>query len=132
MLPAAEISLTGLWHGQFNYPLAMAPEFFTANVLETSELIGGSIQETAQNGRHKGRICHASVSGQRTGNQVTFTKRYETPPRVHSVYYEGMLNADATEIEGTWTVPNSWSGKFLMIPSTGLTQKAAKRAAEKV
>jgi hypothetical protein len=132
MSSAAEISLTGLWHGQFSYPLVKAPEFFTANLLESSELIGGSIQETVQNGRHKGRIFYASVSGQRTGNQVRFTKRYETPPRVHSVYYEGMLNADATEIEGTWTVPNSWSGKFLMIRSTGLIQKATKRVAEKI
>jgi hypothetical protein len=132
MPTAAEISLTGLWHGQFSYPVAMAPEFFNANLIETSDFIGGSIQETVQNGRQKGRIFHASVSGQRTGNQVKFTKRYETPPRVHSVYYEGMLNADATEIEGTWTVPNSWSGKFLMIRSSGISQKATKRVAEKV
>jgi len=132
-MPQAEkTSLTGLWHGQFSYPLAMAPEFFIANLLETSELIGGSIQETVQNGRHKGKIFHASISGHRAGNQVQFTKRDETPPRVHSVHYEGMLNADATEIEGTWTVPNAWSGKFLMIRSTGITQKAAKNVTEKV
>jgi hypothetical protein len=132
MPQAAQTSLTGLWHGQFSYPLVKAPEFFVANLIETSEFIGGSIQETVQNGRHKGRIFHASVSGQRTGNQVSFVKRYETPPRVHSVHYEGMLNADATEIEGTWTVPNAWSGKFLMIRSAGLTQKATKNVAEKV
>jgi len=132
MSPAAKTSLTGLWHGQFSYPLAMAPEFFTANLLETAAFIGGSIQETVQNGRHKGKVFHASISGHRTGNQVQFTKRYETPPRVHSVQYEGMLNADATEIEGTWTVPDTWSGKFLMIRSAGITQKATKNVTEKV
>jgi len=42
------------------------------------------------------------------------------------------LNADATEIEGTWTVPDTWSGKFLMIRSTGITQKATKNVTEKV
>jgi len=132
MPPAPKTSLTGLWHGQFSYPIANPPEFFIANLLETTDFIGGSIQETVQNGRHKGKIFHASVSGQRTGNHVQFTKRYETPPRIHSVHYEGTLNADSTEIEGTWTVPNSWSGKFLMIRSSGLTQKTAKRVTEKV
>jgi hypothetical protein len=43
-----------------------------------------------------------------------------------------MLNADATEIEGTWTVPDTWSGKFLMIRSTGITQNATKNVTEKV
>lgn len=110
----------------------MASEFFTANLIETSDFLGGSIQETFQNGRQKGKTFYASVSGQRTGNQIRFIKCYETPPLVHSVHYEGMLNADMTEIEGTWTVPNSWSGKFLMVRSTGLKQQASNRIAEKV
>jgi hypothetical protein len=132
MSAAAQTSLTGLWHGQFSYPRIMAPEFFTANLLATADLLGGSIQETAQSGRHKGKIFHASITGRRAGNQVRFTKRYETPPRLHSVHYEGTLNADATEIEGTWTVPNFWSGRFLMIRSSGVTAKAGKRVAETV
>lgn len=132
MTTAAQTSLTGLWHGQFSYPRAMAPEFFSATLLETSDLLGGSIQETIQNGRHNGKTFYASISGQRSGNQIRFTKRYETPPLAHSILYEGTLNADATEIEGTWTVPNSWSGKFLMIRSSGVAAKSSKRVAEKI
>jgi hypothetical protein len=132
MSSAAPTSLTGLWHGQFSYPRGLPPEFFNATLVETADLLGGSIQETPQNGRHKGKTFYASVSGQRAANQVRFTKRYETPPLVHSVFYEGTLNADATEIEGTWTVPNAWSGKFLIIRSSGIAMKAAKRVAEEV
>jgi hypothetical protein len=55
MTSATQHSIAGLWHGQFSYPRAMAPEFFSANLLETSDFLGGSIQETVQNGRHKGK-----------------------------------------------------------------------------
>jgi hypothetical protein len=117
---AQDINLTGLWQGQFSYPIAMQPEFFTANLLETPDLLGGSIQETIRHGKNAGRLFYASVHGRRDGRAVQFIKQYETPPRRHQVRYEGVVNADATEIEGSWTIPASWSGRFLMIRATGL------------
>jgi len=32
------------------------------------------------------------------------------------------LRRDGTEIEGNWSILGHWSGKFLMIRATGLTQ----------
>jgi len=121
-----DISLTGLWQGQFSYPVAMEPEFFTANLLETPDFLGGSIQETVRQGKHAGMLFYASVHGRRNGREVSFIKKYETPPRQHQVRYEGVLNADATEIEGSWSIPGSWSGRFLMIRANGLAPAVAQ------
>jgi hypothetical protein len=124
-----ESNLTGIWQGQFSYPEKLPPEFFTATLLERPGLLGGSIQETHQHGKTAGKTFYASVHGRRVGNAVTFTKTYETPPRRHSVHYDGTLNEEGTEIEGSWTVPGSWSGRFLMIRTSGLAQDAAKQVA---
>jgi len=35
------------------------------------------------------------------------------------VGYAGALNEDATEIQGRWSIPGVWSGKFLMIRPEG-------------
>jgi hypothetical protein len=121
-----EISLTGLWEGQFSYPVSKEPEFFTANLLETLEFLGGSIQETIRHGKNAGRLFYASVQGRRFGSAVHFIKKYETPPQQHQVRYEGVVNADATEIEGSWTIPGSWSGRFLMIRGAGLVPATAQ------
>ena len=44
----------------------------------------------------------------------------------------GILNGDATEIEGTWRIHASWSGKFLMIRSPGKVAAIARKVAERV
>jgi hypothetical protein len=41
-------SLTGLWHGFFNYPAALDPGFFEAMLVETGEWLVGSISELAR------------------------------------------------------------------------------------
>ena len=43
--------------------------------------------------------------------------------------YAGAVNADHTEIEGDWTVPGVWSGKFLMIRNRGQAQAVTRKAA---
>jgi hypothetical protein len=132
MPPSPDTDLTGTWHGQYSYPAKLPPEFFTATLLERPGLLGGSIQETIQHGKSAGKTLYASVHGRREGNAVTFTKTYETPPRRHSVQYEGKLNAEATEIEGRWTIPGAWSGRFLMIRSSFLAQQTARQVTERV
>ena len=38
--------------------------------------------------------------------------------------YEGTLNADATEIDGRWSIPRDYlSGKFLMIRSNAAARR---------
>jgi hypothetical protein len=125
-------SLSGLWNGQFSYPKAWEPEFFTASLIETSEFLGGSIQEVAQSGRSKGKTLYATVSGTRVGAKVSFRKSYESATRTHSVFYEGTVNADGTEIEGSWSIPGNWSGRFLMLRETGQGAAVIRRVAEKL
>jgi hypothetical protein len=125
-------SLSGLWNGQFTYPRAWGPEFFTATLVETQDFLGGSIQEVARSGRSKGKTLYATVSGTRHGAKVDFRKTYESATRTHSVVYTGVVNADGTEIEGSWSIPGNWSGRFLMLRETGESVAATRRVAEKL
>jgi hypothetical protein len=125
-------SLSGLWNGQFTFPRVYEPEFFTATLLEMSDFLGGSIQEVARNGRSKGMTLYATVHGTRRGSIVTFRKTYESATRAHSVNYEGLVNADGTEIEGTWRIPGNWSGRFLVLRDSGLAEAVIRRVAEKL
>jgi hypothetical protein len=118
--PQSGVSLTGLWHGQFSYPSGAPAEFFRATLLETPEWLSGSTQEVSQFGESKGKTLYATLRGRRDGSAVSFVKTYESQTRSHSVNYAGTLNGDATEIEGIWTVPGVWSGKFLMIRESGI------------
>jgi hypothetical protein len=67
----------------------------------------------------------ASITGHRSGSSVSFVKRYEAPGYGYDkVIYEGLVNADATEIDGRWRLPGL-SGTFLMVRSTKPAQSIA-------
>lgn len=121
-------SLTGVWDGVFSYPRLYKPTTFTAVLLETGSVLSGTIHELSSNGRMAGRMLHASIDGRRSGARVHFTKIYPKGMSGHGrpIDYAGLVNADATEIEGTWTIRGDWSGKFLMIRS-GRQQQAETR-----
>ena len=53
-------------------------------------------------------------------------------PGYDVVQYSGAVRDEGLEIAGTWTVPGSWSGTFLMIRTRGLVLAAARTQAEKV
>ena len=65
-----------------------------------------------------------SLSGHRSGSAVTFVKRYEPAGYGYgTVHYEGAVNADATEIDGRWSIHGTaFSGRFLMVRATGPAQ----------
>jgi hypothetical protein len=42
------------------------------------------------------------------------------------------LSGDGTEIEGQWKVSRNWSGKFLMIRSSGKTEAVDRKVFERV
>ena len=70
-------------------------------------------------------IHKASIAGHRSGSAVSFVKRYEPPGYGYDkVIYEGLVNADATEIDGRWRLPGL-SGTFLMVRSTKPAQSIA-------
>ena len=127
-------SLTGVWDGLFSYPRLYKPTPFTAVLFETGSALSGTIHEVSTNGRRAGQMLEASVDGRRSGSEVHFVKIYPEGMSNHGrpVDYVGQVNADATEIEGTWTIPGNWSGKFLMIRSGRGLEAETSRARRSV
>jgi hypothetical protein len=126
------LSLTGQWNGQFSYPRLLDPTPFVAILIEQGARFSGTIDEPCTGGPHiGGRLC-ATVDGRRDGSAVLFTKTYDgTGGWTHSVSYEGLLNGDGTEIEGRWKTWG-WSGRFLMLRSSGTDAAVERKLAEPV
>jgi hypothetical protein len=95
------------------------PTAFTAVLFESGATLSGTVHELENNGRLAGRMLYATVDGLRSGSEISFAKTYEAVMTDYRkpIDYVGQMNADATEIEGVWTVRGGWSGKFLMIRS---------------
>jgi hypothetical protein len=130
MADADPSNLTGIWHGQYSYPSAKPPTPFVATILDQDGALTGGITERNTLPPNTGEPLAASLAGARAGSMVAFTKRYdETDPRYTTVAYEGTLNADFTEVEGSWNV-KGWGGRFLMI--RGATQGAPVHIAVEV
>ena len=76
---------------------------------------------------------YATLMGSRDDRHVAFTKTYDgTSDWSHAVLYEGVLNDDFTEMEGRWSIPGAWSGKFLMIRPEGRRAGILREAFESV
>lgn len=126
-------NLTGIWQGLYSYPGGLAPVSFTAAMLESGSWLSGSIHEVAQEEDGAAVEVQATLLGGRTGQDVHFTKTYDgTNAWSHAVAYVGLLNDDATEIEGRWSIPGIWSGKFLMIRPEGRRSSILRQAFERV
>jgi len=125
--------LTGFWRGLYSYPINRAPVPFTADLTETGSWLTGATEEVATNREARGRTLTAILQGRRSGSSVRFLKLYDGAFRAYdSVAYEGVLNAEGTEIEGRWTVPGNWSGTFLMIRDGEISAELTKAVTEKV
>jgi hypothetical protein len=126
-------NLTGVWHGRFDYPIPHPSCPFTATLLEFGAHLSGSIHELSDGtDAPAGAMFFAAVEGRRAGSAVSFVKTYDgTGGRGHAVRYEGVLSPDGTEIEGRWTIPGEWSGRFLMIRTSGREQAVEKKQTEK-
>ncbi len=129
---AADLDLSGVWRGLFSYPRDRPPVSFTAALTETGEWVTGSTEEHGARPEIAHRTLTATVQGRRTGRAVTFLKTYDADVRGYdSVRYEGRINHDASEIEGEWTIPGAWSGKFLMIRQSGAAAARSLQAFER-
>jgi len=107
--------LTGVWNGLYSYPDGLSVTF-VATLIESGGLLSGTTHEPCVGGAAPGVTLYASLAGGRDGRAVHFRKTYDgSVPGYRTVDYAGTLNAEATEIEGRWTVPGVWSGKFMMI-----------------
>jgi hypothetical protein len=113
-------SLTGVWNGLYSYADGLSVSFM-ATLIDSGRSLSGATREPNVLGTSPGRMLSALLSGDRQDRAISFVKIYdETGPRVYSpVSYEGVLNGDATEVEGQWRISDGTSGKFLMIRSGG-------------
>lgn len=132
-MPASPHSdLTGVWDGQFAYLRRYEPTSFTCVMLDIGGALSGTVTELSNNGPSKGQTLNATIQGMRRDSDVSFTKIY--PPRTVAhdkpVLYVGTLSLDGFEIEGEWTVPGGWSGKFLMIRSEPEAEAVEDKAFE--
>jgi hypothetical protein len=112
-------SLTGVWDGTFVQPGAGMVTFL-ATLIETGGALGGNVTEPCMMSGCPLSTHNASLAGHRSGSAVSFVKRYQPPGFGYdTVSYEGVVNAEATEIDGRWRIPStSTSGTFLMVRST--------------
>ena len=125
-------NLTGVWHGLYTYPHGQSVSF-VATLIDSAGALSGSTHEPGAHGDAPAGTLYATLVGQRAGSTVTFRKIYEGEvPRYHAVDYAGTLNADATEVEGRWTIPGVWSGTFLMIRGARQEEAVTRKVSEKV
>jgi hypothetical protein len=132
-MPQKQDSLTGIWHGLYSYPAELEPVYFVATLIDAGSSLHGMTHEAVV-GRFGAPLeMHASLSGSRDGQAVTFTKTYAQRGEgfQNPVRYDGALNGDLTEIEGRWFIPGDWSGRFLMIRSSGADERAVRTVFEK-
>ncbi|WP_213287824.1 hypothetical protein [Bradyrhizobium sp. sGM-13] len=112
-------SLTGVWDGTYvQRQIGMVT--FLATLIESGGALGGNVTEPCTVPRCPIGTHNASIAGHRSGSAVSFIKRYEPPGHgYNTVSYEGVVNAEATEIDGRWKVPGTTdSGTFLMVRSS--------------
>jgi hypothetical protein len=127
-----EASLTGVWDGLYEWSDGRPRTPFMAIIIDVGGALSGSVHEVSRSGPREGQELTALLSGSRSDGSVRFTKSYDPKGglRFRPVAYQGELNADASEIEGTWTIPRLSSGRFLMIRSQRPVDAAETRIAE--
>lgn len=124
-------TLTGSWSGAYRYPRKGWPEtVFNVQIEEVGGAFSGSMQEPNLLRPELAPVATADIEGVRTGQAVSFTKFYDGSGGLrHAVRYEGTADAALTRIDGRWSIPNQWSGTFVM---TRDDEGAAAEAEERV
>ncbi|MGX8014048.1 hypothetical protein ACVDG8_036325 [Mesorhizobium sp. ORM8.1] len=125
----ASQNLTGVWNGRYFYPRELEPVAFVATLIETASRLMGTTHEPGS--ATAGTVKYATLRGQRDGSSVSFVKTYDNAG-LQPIDYLGILNGNATKIEGTWRIRGNWSGKFLMIRVPGKAAAIVRKVAERV
>lgn len=125
----AEQDLTGIWQGLYTYGGLGEQIGFTATMLDSGGALYGTTHEFDP--RLASTSLDASLSGNRTGQRVNFTKVYDAEGEAFCpISYDGVLSGDGSEVEGTWAIPSAGtlSGRFLMSrPRRTTKSRSAKR-----
>jgi hypothetical protein len=122
-------NLTGVWQGLYTYPDGESVTF-VATLIDSGGALSGSTHEPCSDAAVASGTLYATLAGTRGGGVVAFRKTYDGGlPRYRAVDYAGTLNAEATEVEGRWTIPGIWSGTFLMIRPARKEESVERKAA---
>ena len=125
-------NLTGTWHGQYSYQGVQQGFGFVAALLDIGGSLGGEASDAGGDGEDPAGRPRADIAGRRSGTHVAFTKTYDgSIGWTHKVEYDGVLNADCSEIEGSWRIAPHLSGRFLMIRPQVRAQEARTKAFER-
>ncbi|MEL7167565.1 MAG: hypothetical protein AAGL96_19045 [Pseudomonadota bacterium] len=113
------LSLSGAWTGVFDYDdPACDAVGFTADITDIAGAVWGDTTEPNSFAPGFGDRLVASLSGARSGNEVTFTKTYIGEEQLfeNEVFYAGNLNDTGRRITGTWRIAGAYdlSGPFVM------------------
>ena len=124
--------LTGVWDGTYIQP-SVGMVTFLVTLVQTGGGLSGSVTEPCMTPGCPASTHNASIAGQRSGRAVSFVKTYDPPGYGYDkVFYDGTVNADATEISGRWRLPgHPDSGSFLMVRSTRTAEAVATEAQAK-
>ena len=123
--------LNGLWTGSYSYPAAgMTAVAFTAWLDAQAGAIGGTILEPNTFANTPADDLSATISGTRTGSELTFTKVYDPGQSAHAqpIHYVARINRDFTWITGRWRIPGQieWSGPFEMSRQSGALESVER------
>lgn len=126
-------NLTGVWNGLYSYSSGLSVSF-VATLIDSGSALSGATHEPNVLGTRPGSMLTALLSGGRQDRAIAFVKTYDDagPRYYYPVSYEGVLNGDATEIEGRWRIGDGTSGKFLMVRSEGKAVAVEQKKRAKV
>lgn len=126
-------SLTGIWHGLYSYSAQPEPVYFVATLIQFGSVLSGTTHESEIGETGAPLTLFALIEGSIAGSSVVFSKTYDgSGGWDHAVAYEGLLSADRSEIEGQWQIDVRARGRFLMIRSSGASEKVVRQAFEPV
>ena len=131
MTGEAGFDLSGRWTGMYSYPAHFPPNMFEAVIRDSDGLIAGEIEQPGEFFEPAGTVQRAVIEGRREGSLLTFVKYYDDLRRP-TPHYRGTIQPGGDEIEGEWTIPGDWSGRFMMIRAAGAQEETARRVEEKV
>ena len=107
---------------------------FVATLIDSGSALSGA-DARAERARDRSRQhAHRHAVGRPAASAITFVKTYDEagPRHYYPVSYDGVLNGDATEIEGRWRIGDGTTGKFLMIRSDGKAVAVEQKKRAKV
>ncbi|AQR72739.1 hypothetical protein [Sphingomonas sp. LM7] len=94
--------VSGVWYGRYAADHGYEDNGFIALLEELHGAVTGTISEPDED---SGSVRRATVRGQRDGASLHFTKQYDgSGGWIHSVDYNGHVDADGTLVMGGWIV----------------------------